>query len=370
MLTAVVMVGAAMAGNGPAVWVQQACRMATRDLLEQLRRQPLIEQIVLISPENDQLVPAGADHFFQTRPGAIHFGEQLTEVIQKLNLERILYFGGGSAPLLSDEMLAEMAQQVSQANPLLITNNQFATDWAALAPAGIVADWVSQLPRDNMLGWVLSAKAGLPIQTLPAGAGTRLDIDTPVDLLTLRLYPHTKPHLRHYLATLPLDTSRLEAALAVLARPGSHVFISGRIAPDVWTALNKVSRCWLRVVSEERGMVSSGRQERGEARSLLAEWLTTVGLKAFFATLSQWAEAAFIDTRVLLAHYQRWPTDSGRYASDLGHLDDIDDLWLKAFTAEALTAPIPIILGGQSLISGDMFAFCDILWYKLPQTKG
>ena len=158
--------------------------------------------------------------------------------------------------------------------------------------------------------------------------------------------------------------------MAVLARPGSHVFISGRVAPDVWAALNKVSRCWLRVVSEERGMVSSGRQERGEARSLLAEWLTTIGLKPFFATLSQWAEAAFIDTRVLLAHCHRWPTSSGRYASDLGQLADIDDPWLKAFTAEALAAPIPIILGGQSLISGDMFAFCDILWYKLQQTKG
>lgn len=370
MLTAVVMVGAAMVGDGPEVWVQQARRMAARDLLEQLRRQPLIEQIVLLSPEADGLLPAGVDHFFQTRPGSIHFGEQLVEVVQKLKLERILYFGGGSAPLLPDEMLAGIVQQLSQANALLMVNNQFATDWAALTPAGIIANWVSRLPRDNMLGWVLSAEAGLPIQTVPAGANTRLDLDTPVDLLTLRLYPHTKPHLRRYLATLPLDTSRLEAALAVLARPGSHVFISGRVAPDVWAALNKVSRCWLRVVSEERGMVSSGRQERGEARSVLADWMGAIGLTPFFATLSQWAEAAFIDTRVLLAHQQRWPSSSGRYASDLGWLAGIDDPWLKAFTAEALAAPIPIVLGGQSLVSGDMFAFCDILWYKLQQTQG
>jgi hypothetical protein len=147
----------------------------------------------------------------------------------------------------------------------------------------------------------------------------------------------------------------------VLATPASRVFIAGRFDPAVWTAVNRATQCWLRVLSEERGMVSSGRQARGEVYSLLADHLALVGPDVFFATLSRQADAAFIDTRPLLAHHRRWPGDADRFASDLGLVAQIADEWLRDFTAAAVAAPIPIILGGHSLLAGDMFAFCDLL---------
>ena len=212
-----------------------------------------------------------------------------------------------------------------------------------------------------MIAWVLSTEANLPVQAQPTTAASRLDIDTPTDLLALRLHPGSKPILRHFLAGLSLDMSRLEAALDVLAKPASQVFIAGRIGPEVWLALNRVTHCWLRIFSEERGMASSGRRDRGEAYSLLAEYIDVVGLTQFFDRLALRADAAFIDTRVLLAHHQLWPPEAERFASDLGLIDQMSDGWLKDFTEAALSAPIPVVLGGHGLIAGDMLAFCELL---------
>jgi hypothetical protein len=278
-----------------------------------------------------------------------------------LQVQRLLYFGGGSAPLLDDSALAGLVRQLASLEEGIITNNQFASDWAAITPAAILADWVQRLPQDNMLGWVLSAEAGLPVYSMPATAANRLDIDTPTDLLTLSLHPAAGPHLARQLARLPLDTERLRAALTILATPASQVFIAGRLSPAPWSALNRATRCWLRVVSEERGMVSSGRLKRGEVYSLLAEMIQCAGLTHFFATLSQQVQTAFIDTRVLLAHHGNWPPVGDRFASDLGLVEQINDPWLREFTAAALAAPIPIVLGGHGLMAGDLLAFCDLL---------
>lgn len=361
MLAAVVMVGAESLDSLPVRWVQGARRAATRDLLAQLRRQPLLEKVILVSPERGELLEEGDSYFYQTPAGSIHVGETLARLVTEFGISRLLYFGGGAVPLLSDAQFTIITQRLAAAEKLVITNNQFASDWAGVAPAGLLTEWVERLPRDNMLGWVLSTEAGLPVETLAASAATRLDIDTPSELLVLRLHPQTQPHLRQYLEALPLDNGRLEQALAALARPASRIFIAGRFSPEVWLAVNRVSRAWLRVVSEERGMISSGRQARGEVRSLLADYIDVVGLRAFFATLSDWADAAFIDTRVTLAHYNRWPSATERFASDLGLRALIQDEWLGAFTEAALACPIPVVLGGHGLLAGDMLACCEIL---------
>jgi CTP:molybdopterin cytidylyltransferase MocA len=368
-ITAVIMVNEPAAiPASPVGWTQNARRAAARDLLAQLAAQPLISEIILVAPEPAALQPPPGVNMVVTPPGPIHFGEQLSAVIRAHQIEKLIYFGGGSAPLLPAAVLTQLLEQLNQSERILLTNNRFASDWAAVAPAHILLDWAEKLPQDNMLGWVLSQEAGLPCTALPASAASRLDIDTPTDLLTLRLHPQTPPHLAAFLADLPLDDTPLRRALAVLATPASRVFIAGRFAPAVWTAVNKATQCWLRVISEERGMVSSGRQARGEVYSLLADHIELIGPDAFFAKLAQEADAAFIDSRPLIAHHQslmgqhgRWPSDADRFASDLGLAERIEDEWLRAFTMAAVAAPLPVILGGHSLLAGDMFAFCDLI---------
>ena len=361
MITAVVMVGQAEGDGEAASWVQGARRAATADLLEMLAAQPLASRVILVSPELDELAPRPMSDFVCSARGALHVGEVLADLVEQHHISRLLYMGGGSAPLLADADLQDVLKRVAEAEELVITNNQFASDWLALTPATALAKWVPRLPRDNMLGWVLSAEAGLPLQSPAPSAGSRLDIDTPMDLLALQLHWGVRPYLRRYLDTLALPVAHLQAALEALARPASHIFIAGRLAPDVWMALNRVTRSWLRVVSEERGMVSSGRQARSEVRSLLAEHVEAVGMTSFFDVLAEWAEAAFIDTRVLLAHHGLWPDDASRFASDLGRAAEVQDAWLRSFTEAALAAPIPVVLGGHGLMSGAMLAFCDIL---------
>ncbi|MFW6184813.1 MAG: hypothetical protein ACOC8X_13515, partial [Chloroflexota bacterium] len=361
MVTAVVLVGEGGSDEGPDAWVQRARRAAALDLLFQLSKQPLIERLVLVSPLEDGLEGAPVDDFVRSDPGPIHVGQELSALTDRLGISRLLYFGGGSAPLLQDGALSAIVEQLARAEQLVVTNNQYASDWAGVTPATAIGDWVPRLPRDNMLGWVLSSQAGMPVQAQPANAASRLDIDTPIDLLALRLHPDTKENLRQALDAMPLPLANLDAALTVLATPASHVFIAGRLGPSVWLAINRATRSWLRVVSEERGMVSSGRQERGEARSVIAAHIEAVGMRTYFEMLAEWSDAAFIDTRVLLAHHGRWPDPTSRFASDLGRIAQINDEWLRAFTEEAVRASIPVVLGGHGLMSGAMLAFCEIM---------
>jgi hypothetical protein len=66
-------------------------------------------------------------------------------------------------------------------------------------------------------------------------------------------------------------------------------------------------------------------------------------------------DAAIVDTRVLLAHHlgadeAAWPAADDRFASDLLLPERIGDRWLRELTASAIAAPIPILLGGHTLV--------------------
>jgi hypothetical protein len=66
-------------------------------------------------------------------------------------------------------------------------------------------------------------------------------------------------------------------------------------------------------------------------------------------------EAAVVDSRVLLAHRlgpdeSGWPAAEDRFASDLLLADRIRDPWLRELTASAAAAPIPVLLGGHTLV--------------------
>jgi len=79
------------------------------------------------------------------------------------------------------------------------------------------------------------------------------------------------------------------------------------------------------------------------------------GPAALGARLAELGEAALIDSRVLLAHRlgpdeSGWPSAESRFASDMLDPGSLDDPWLAALTASALAAPIPVVLGGHSLV--------------------
>jgi hypothetical protein len=111
-------------------------------------------------------------------------------------------------------------------------------------------------------------------------------------------------------------------------------------------------------------MRASGRLARGEARSLLGYHYQQVGPTRFFETLAELGQAIFLDSRVIFAHLRVWPAASDRYNSDLRRPEQIADAATREFTEAAMTAPVPVVLGGHSLVSGGLYALVEAAWAR------
>jgi hypothetical protein len=79
------------------------------------------------------------------------------------------------------------------------------------------------------------------------------------------------------------------------------------------------------------------------------------GPSALAQIVAELADAAIIDTRVLLAarlgsDESGWPPQADRFASDLHDHAAVNDTWLKELTRSAAAAPQPILLGSHSLV--------------------
>lgn len=111
-------------------------------------------------------------------------------------------------------------------------------------------------------------------------------------------------------------------------------------------------------------MRASGRQARGEVRSLLGYYLEAVSLARFFEELATMAQAIFLDNRVLFAHRGLWPSAADRFHSDLRQPEMVTDPFVRALTEAAMAAPVPVIMGGHSLVSGGMYALIEAAWAR------
>ncbi len=115
-------------------------------------------------------------------------------------------------------------------------------------------------------------------------------------------------------------------------------------------------------------MEADGRSAGGQARSLLGFFLEKAGLQRFFDALADLGDAAFIDTRVLLAHFRIEAARSDRFLSDLGRWEEIAEPFLRDLTRAAMKASIPVFLGGHSLVSGDLMALNEFAWRERERT--
>lgn len=292
---------------------------------------------------------------------SFHFGARLRELVIKYALPKVFYMGGGSGALLSATEMARIAEQLRASDRLLITNNFFSTDFAAFTPTRALE--VIALPEtDNDLGWQLGEVAGLPIHELPRTAATQLDVDTPTDLMTMSGHPALGPHTRAYLESLNLDTAHIKAAMRYLMDREAEVLVAGRVSATTWSYLERETACRVRLFSEERGMRASGRQARGQVRSVLGYLLDQVGVERFFVILGEMSRAVFLDSRVLLAHRRIWPSAADRFASDLRRPEAIADPFMRELTIAAINAPVPVVMGGHSLVAGGLYALVETAW--------
>jgi len=290
-----------------------------------------------------------------------HFGRRLRDIINQYHIEKPFYMGGGSGPLLDEMELRMVVEAVLSTDRIMVSNNFYSTDFVAFSP-GEAINSIEPPAFDNNLCWLLREAEGLPSIVLPRTAGTQLDVDIPTDLMILSLHPAPGRELRRYLDILQLDLSHIRQAMLSLTDPERETFLAGRVPGMAWDYLGKQTACRVRLLSEERGMRASGRLERGGVRSLLGYYLEAVGVERFFTTLGELGDAAFIDTRVILAHLGLWPPARERFYSDLRQPERISLPLLRDFTAAAKEAPIPVVLGGHSLVSGGLCALVEIAW--------
>ena len=293
--------------------------------------------------------------------GEFHFGRQLGEIVERFNVRSPFYVGGGSAPLLSSDELRSIAQLALADDSTLVANNFYSCDFVAFSPGSALAS--IQLPAiDNDLAFLLHRQAGLRNVPLTRSIGTQFDLDTPVDLLVLDVNPDVGPYCRQFLDSAGLDPARVKAAMRFLTDPSAEIVVAGRVGSHALAHLETDLACRKRVFSEERGMRASGREARGEVRSLLGYHLAAVGPRAFFDHLASLGQAIFLDSRVLFGHLGLEPTAADRFNSDLFLDERIRDPWLRSFTRAAREAAVPVLLGGHSLVSGGLWALIDAAW--------
>ena len=353
-------------GSEPERMVSQTRQAITLDLVERALTVPSLGPIV-VATNSDAFARRLAGFPVEVEldpPGEpFHFGERLAALIDGYDMDRCFYMGGGAAPLLPASDMAKIADDMLDADRLVIANNFYSTDFAAFGPTSVLLDY-PPLENDNGLAWLLGEDAGFSIRELPRTGLTHLDVETPMDLLTLAVHPGVGPHTRTCLDSLALDTSHLDASLPLMLDRDATILVAGRVSSALMSYLERETACSTRVLSEERGMRASGRQARGEVRSLLGYHLEAVGFTRFFEELATMGQAIFLDNRVILAHQGLWPSAADRFYSDLRQPEEISEPFTRALTEAAMAAPVPVIMGGHSLVSGGLYVLIEAAWER------
>jgi hypothetical protein len=283
--------------------------------------------------------------------------------------------GSGSIPLATAADLRRFVEVAAGPAGHAVANNRYSADVVAISRAADL-EGLPPLPADNALPRWLEERAGVTVADLRSRWRLGVDVDTPLDLIVLR-----DPAASGLLATAPLIGERLAALADVMSNRRAELLVAGRISASTLKWLEGGVACRVRALVEERGLRAASRLAQADGatpatagatpaaaatpqrppRSVLGELLDRDGPEALAQTVARLADAAVIDTRVLMAHRYgadetTWPLPEDRFASDLLLGASIADPWLRALTASAAAAPPdgPILLGGHTLVNGGL----------------
>jgi hypothetical protein len=278
------------------------------------------------------------------------FGARLRDLVREIGDGGLIVLGSGAVPLADRADRRELVQAAGDDRPRALTNNRYSADVVAIARARSTLASVSDLATDNALPRWLEEVAGIRVEDRRRRWHLGIDVDGPLDLVLLG-----GPWLSWLdgADTAPV-LATLEAVRAVVGDKLAELVISGRVSAAnlAWLEARTASRT--RALIEERGLRTRQPAQR-PAASVLGALLDRDGPGSLGEELARLGDAAIIDTRVLLAHRfgadaAAWPAAEDRFASDLLLPSRIADPWLRELTASATAAPIPILLGGHTLV--------------------
>lgn len=297
------------------------------------------------------------------RPDELSFGTRLRALLEGLPGDRgIVVVGSGAIPLARADDLLELANVAGSGGRRALVNNRYSADVVAIGRADLVRH-IPDLPGDNALPRWLEEVASVPVADLGRRGRLQMDLDSPLDVLLVSRRAAVPGGVDARVAR-----DRMTALRGVAGDRRAELLVAGRTSAATLRWLERATACRIRALIEERGLrAASPAAMAGDdaprsarpPRSVVGMLLDERGPGAIGTLVAELADGAAIDTRVLLAHRlgadeRRWPGPEDRFASDLGLPDRIDDPWLRELTASAVAAPVPILLGGHSLVGPGM----------------
>ena len=275
----------------------------------------------------------------------------------------LIVLGAGTFPLARAGDVRHFVEVAGSGERRALANNRYSADIVAIGQPAALAD-LPDLREDNALGRWLEEVAGFEIDDLRGRWRLAVDLDSPLDVLL------TGGALDAAIDTTSLR-DRLDRIRTVSMDRRAELVIAGRTNATTLRWLERSTASRTRALVEERGFkasapfaMSAGGQPKPARdrstlprppRSTLGLVLDDRGPEALGSVLGQLADAAIVDSRVLLAHglgrdEHDWPDAEDRFASDLLLVEQIRDPWLRALTGSARGAPIPVVLGGHTLV--------------------
>lgn len=344
-------------GVSPAARLVERGRWASGRGLARTLRAAGLSEVYLVTPDPACCPDSeGLVTFVRSSATGFRFGDVLAQMCADLRLDGVLYFGSGAGGLLREVDIAPLIEFAAGDEPRALLNNFYSCDFCAISqPQAALA---ARLPEiDNPLGFYL-ADAGIPCFGLARTVETQFDIDTPADLLVLARSDRGGDDLRVCCAGIESRHPFLDLALEILTDRSATTTLVGRLSPATWSRFEREVACRTSALVEGRGMRSGG----SDRVPWLRQAVQQEGADVFFARLARSCDAAWIDSRPILGAPVSHPPADERFASDLFLVDEIRDPLWRSFTEAALRSPIPVVLGGHSVVSGDLYLAAEACW--------
>jgi hypothetical protein len=286
-------------------------------------------------------------------PDGTPFGAHLRGLIPRRATGGLVVLGSGAIPRATAADRRAFLAAAGDETHRALANNRYSADAVAIARVGDLPP-IPDLAGDNALPRWLEEVAGYRVDDLRRRWRLAVDVDGPLDLVLLGAA-----------VDAPVDLEPVRAGLAAIRSAAldrrAELIVAGRTSAATLAWLERHASSRVRAWVEERGLrAASALAQAGSATvrppaSLLGTLLDRDGPGALGDLLARFGDGAIVDSRVLIAQRvgadeSAWPRAEDRFASDLLLPELVSDPWLRDLTAAAATAPIPVLLGGHSLV--------------------
>jgi hypothetical protein len=276
----------------------------------------------------------------------------------------LVVMGSGAVARLNASDARQLVAAAAGGSRVALTNNLYSSDICAIGQAAALRD-LPPLPTDNALPRWLEEQGGYAVVELAGRDRLALDLDSPLDVALAAVAPRAPRWLRELADAGGIAVPRGDDLRRLAADSRRELLVFGRAGSPTLRWLERNVRCRVRFLAEERGLRAATGLASGvittapdavrPPRATIGRLLAERGPAALAEVVSELADGAILDTRVLLADRlgadeRAWPSAADRFASDLLRPDEVADPWLRELTVSAAASRLPIVLGGHTLV--------------------